>query len=159
MSRSDIPERRGHAGWPTPTPEARTFGAVHGRLAVMLHGPAKIDSRELLEAAAEAFLAPPIALMRRALLAAPPEVRGPALSGEGLVFSAMKPAESGRGTILRCYNGRDKAASGAWHVAWRVTSATLCRLDEGPLKKLRVERGGTIRFDAPPRGVVTVLLR
>jgi alpha-mannosidase len=159
MSRGDLPERPGNAGWPTPTPEARCLGKVQGRLAVMLHDPRALDSREEIEVVAEAFLAPPLAFMRRALLEYPAPVSGVELIGEGLVISAMKPAESGRGTVLRCYNATAKAVRGAWRVGWSVRPATLCRLDERPLKKLQLGKGGMIRFDAPPRAVVTILLR
>ncbi len=159
MSRGDIPERPGNAGWPTPTPEARCVGPVHGRLAVMLHQPRALDTRDDIEAVAEAFLAPPIGLMRRALLEAPAPVSGPELIGAGLVFSAMKPAESGRGTVLRCYNGTTKAVRGAWHVPWPVRSATLARLDEKPVKKLKVDARGRVAFEATPRAVVTIRVR
>jgi alpha-mannosidase len=96
--------------------------------------------------------------MRRSLLAISEPVAGPALVGEGLVFSAMKPAESGKGVVLRCYNALAKAAAGEWRVPWRVASAELVRLDETPLSSLGVS-DGAIRFEAPPRAVVTVLVR
>jgi mannosylglycerate hydrolase len=159
MSRGDIPERPGNAGWPTPTPEARCLGSVRGRLAVMLHDPRAIDTRDDIEAVAEAFLAPPIGFMRRALLEVPAPVMGPELIGDGLVFSAMKPAESGRGTVLRCYNATTKAVRGAWSLGWPVRSATLCRLDEKLVKKLKVDARGRVAFEAPPRAVVTILVR
>ncbi|MFI5279245.1 MAG: glycoside hydrolase family 38 C-terminal domain-containing protein [Gemmatimonadales bacterium] len=159
MSRGDIPERPGNAGWPTPTPEARCLGPVHGRLAMMLHDPRALDTREGIETVAEAFLAPPIGCMRRALLEAPAPVPGVELIGDGLVFSAMKPAESGRGTVLRCYNATTKAVRGAWRVPWPVRSATLCRLDETAVRKLTEGAGGRLAFDAPARAVVTILLR
>jgi alpha-mannosidase len=159
MSRGDLPERPGNAGWPTPTPEARCLGKVQGRLAVMLHDPRALDTRDEIEVVAEAFLAPPLAFMRRALLEYPAPVSGVELIGEGLVFSAMKPAASGRGTVLRCYNATAKAVRGGWRVGWPVKSTALCRLDERPLKKLQFGAGGMIRFDAPPRAVVTILLR
>ncbi|MFI5207753.1 MAG: glycoside hydrolase family 38 C-terminal domain-containing protein [Gemmatimonadales bacterium] len=159
MSRGDIPERVGNAGWPTPTPEARCLGPVRARLALMLHDPFALDSREEIEAAAEAFLAPPIGFMRRALLEAPAPVPGPELIGRGLAFSAMKAAESGRGVVLRCYNATTKTVRGAWRVTWPVRSATLCRLDEKAMHKLEVDAGGRVAFDAPPRAVVTILLR
>ena len=159
MSHGDLPERPGNAGWPTPTPEARCLGPVRGRLAVMLHDPRALDTRAELEATAEAFLAPPIGFMRRALLEIPAPVPGAELIGDGLVFSAMKPAESGRGTVLRCYNATEKAVHGAWRVGWSVRSASLCRLDEKMVKKLEVGAGGRLAFDAPPRAVVTLLLR
>jgi hypothetical protein len=39
-----------------------------------------------------------------------------------------------------------------------MTEARAARLDETPLDELRVETG-TVRFVAPPRGIVTVLVR
>jgi mannosylglycerate hydrolase len=159
MSRGDIPERPGNAGWPTPTPEARCLGPVFGRLAVMLHDPRALDTREEIEVVAEAFLAPPVGFMRRALLDIPAPVPGVELIGDGLAFSAMKPAESGRGTVLRCYNATAKAVRGAWCVGWSVKSAASCRLDEKPVKKLKVDTRGRVAFDAPPRAVVTILVR
>jgi hypothetical protein len=39
LSRNDLPERPGHAGWPSPTPGAQCLGVFEGNFAVMLHGP------------------------------------------------------------------------------------------------------------------------
>jgi alpha-mannosidase len=158
LSRADLPERPGHAGWPTPTPEAQCPGPFAARLAVLLDEPGVIDAPGAIESAADAFLAAPVALMRRALLGRPAVVPGPELLGEGLVFSAMKPAVSGRGVVLRCYNARAVAVRGTWRVPWPVRSAARCRLDEAPLERLRIA-DGEIAFDAAPRAVVTVLLR
>lgn len=159
MSREDMPERPGHAGWPTPTPDAQCPGPFRARLAVCPHPADELASRQGIEQAAEAFHAPPLALMRRSLRALPRAVRGPELTGEGLVFTAMKPAEDGKGVVLRCYNALDRAVAGAWRVPWRVGEARLARLDETPLTSLAVERGGAVRFAAAPRAVVTVVLR
>ena len=158
MSREDMPERPGHAGWPTPTPEAQCLGPFQARLGVFPVEEPELDASERIERTAERFHARPVALMRRSLLAVPRPVAGPTLVGEGLVFSAMKPAESGQGVVLRCYNALARLATGEWHVPWPVRSAELARLDETPLSPLEVA-DGTIRFDAPPRAVVTVLLR
>ncbi len=68
LSCRDLPERPGHAGWPTPTPDAACLGAVQARLAVMLHGPRALDAREEIETVADAFLTPPMGFMRRAML-------------------------------------------------------------------------------------------
>jgi alpha-mannosidase len=158
LSRGDIPERPGHAGWPTATPDGQCRGPFAARLAVMLHGPSALDDHDEIEAAAEAFLAAPWAVMRRALLHLPEPVAGPALSGDALVFSAMKPAEDGGGIMLRCFNARARPIDGAWRVPWTVRSADLCRLDETPLERLQVT-DGLVRFAAGPRAVVSALLR
>ncbi len=158
LSRRDLRERPGHAGWPTFTPDGAHIGLVRSRLAVMLHDPESLDARDALEAAADAFLAPPIGLMRRALLALGPASRGPELKGKGLVFSAMKPAEAGKGVVLRCYNDRREAVRGAWHVGTAFRTATRCRLDETPIGKVSMGRG-VIAFEAAAREVVTILVR
>jgi alpha-mannosidase len=158
LSRGDLPERPGHAGWPTPTPEGQCRGPFEARLAVLLHAPASLDEPDGIEAAAEAFLAPPWAVMRRALLHAPVPVSGPALEGPGLVFSALKPAEDGRGIVLRCYNATDRAVTGAWQLPWRARRAVRCRLDETAREPLRVVRG-RVAFTAGPREVVTIRVR
>jgi hypothetical protein len=44
-------------------------------------------------------------------------------------------------------------------VPWPLASGELARLDETPLAPLEVSRDGVIGFAAPPRAVMTVLLR
>jgi alpha-mannosidase len=158
MSRAGMPERRGHAGWPTPTPDAQCLGPFRARLGLLPHGEPELARRERIERAADAFHAPPLAVMRRSLLSVPKPVAGPALSGEGLVFSALKPAESGRGVILRCYNALPRPVQGEWHLPWPVRSAHVARLDETPLAPLEVSPGGRVAFQAQAHAVVTLLL-
>jgi len=153
LSKPDLPERPGHAGWPTPTPDAQCLGPFAARLAVTPCPPER--PLEVLEAEAERFLAAPYARMVRATLVPAAPVAGPELSGAGLVFSAMKPAEDGRGVILRCYNATDRVAEGAWRVPWPTASATRCRLDETDEAPLAVEQG-RIAIAASPRQVVSV---
>jgi len=159
MSREDMPERPGHAGWPTPTPDAQCLGPFAARLGVSVHGGRALDDLAAVERAAERFHAPPLAAMRRSLLELPRPVAGPELLGEGLVFSAMKPAEAGRGIVLRCYNALAKSVAGAWRLSARPRSAHLARLDESPIAPLAVAADGRIPFEAAARAIVTVLVR
>jgi len=71
----------------------------------------------------------------------------------------MKPAERGRGIVLRCYNAAARQVRGEWRVPWPVGSAELARLDETPVAPLVVAPGGAIAFEAGPRAGVTLLLR
>lgn len=158
MSRAGMSERPGHAGWPTPTPDAQCLGPFRARLAVMPHAEEHLDDLVWIERTAEAFHAPPLAAMRRSLLALPQTVRGPQLVGAGLVFSAMKPAERGRGLVLRCYNATARPVSGQWRIPWPMRAAELARLDETPVAPLEIAPGGTLAFEAAPRGIVTVLV-
>jgi alpha-mannosidase len=157
LSREDMPERPGHAGWPTPTPDAQCLSPFRARLAVLAHAERDLDDPTVIERAAEAFHAPPLAAMRRSLLTIPQPVRGPELVGAGLVFSAMKPAERGRGIVLRCYDATAHTVAGQWRIPWPVRSAELARLDETPIAPLGIAPEGTIAFEAPPRAIVTLL--
>ncbi len=159
LSKADLPERPGHAGWPTATPEGQCIGPFGARLAVVLTDEAGLAAPDAFDVAADEFLVPPVARMLRACVRVPRAAAGPALDGEGLVFSAMKPAESGRGVVVRCYNARSEAVKGAWVVPWRVRAAHLCRLDETLGARLKVGAGGRVEFAAGPRAVVSVLLR
>lgn len=159
LSKEDLPERPGHAGWPTPTPDGQCLGPFAARLAVMPHDEQELASLGLVEREAARFHAAPFARIVRAVLERPGVVEGPELSGEGLVPSAMKPAEDGRGVVLRCYNATAGRVFGAWHVPWKVTAATLCRLDETDIEALAVDPGGRIVIEAGPRGLVTVRVR
>lgn len=159
MSRQDMPERPGHAGWPTPTPDAQCLGTFHARLALGVHGAHDLEERVRIERAAEGFHAPVLAAMRRSLLKIPEPVTGPELVGEGLVCSALKPAERGRGTVLRCYNCLARPVRGEWRVPWPVRSAELARMDETAIAPVAVAPDGAIAFEAGPRAVVTLLLR
>jgi alpha-mannosidase len=97
--------------------------------------------------------------MRRSLLEVPQPVAGPELVGDGLVFSALKPAETGRGLVVRCYNATVRPVAGEWRIPWPVRSAHLARLDETLLVPLDITTGGGIRFEAGPRAIVTLVLR
>ncbi len=156
LSRGDLPERPGHAGWPTPTPDAQCRGPFRASVQLILHDP---DEGSCRRAAAELGELPAYAWPRRAMLAVPPVVAGPRLEGEGLMLSALKPAEDGGAVVMRCYNMRGEVVPGAWVIPWPVMGAERCRLDETPLGPLAVEPGGRIPFEAGPREVVTILVR
>ena len=74
-------------------------------------------------------------------------------------ISAMKPAEDGKGSVLRCYNPSASAVRGAWCVGSGVWQAGLCRLDETPLEPLEANDRGTIQFTTDARAVVTISVR
>jgi hypothetical protein len=68
------------------------------------------------------------------------------------------PAREPGVIVLRCVNRRDVEVRGAWRTARRIRDARLARLDETPLAPLPSgER--SLSFVAPPRAIVTILLR
>jgi hypothetical protein len=59
---------------------------------------------------------------------------------------------------LRCVNLTDDTVAGAWRLGFQAEVAKMARLDETPLEDLAIDNG-EVRFRAPPRGVITILVR
>jgi hypothetical protein len=159
LSRNDLPERPGHAGWPASIPEAQSFGFFEAELALLMHDgdrtAAVIDS---IERSADDFLLPLTGRTVRSAIDAPGEVTGVALSGVGLAFSSARVSDDGRWVVLRCVNLADAPVIGAWSLPSDAVEVRSSRLDETPGELL--EHGArTIPISAGPRQVVTVLLR
>ena len=145
LSRADLPTRPGHAGWPTPTPEAQCQGPDRLQLAVV-----PVDAADLRQGSAlpelweDVFLPPRAVWLRQATPLAPAawDVR---LEGRGLVFSSAKPPEEGDGLVLRCWNARPEPAAGAWRFGRRVARAVRVRADErGGVMELGLADGGRV---------------
>lgn len=158
LSRNDLPERPGHAGWPVPTPEAQCIGVFQGEFALLLHGPRSPTVIDEIERTADDVLYPLTGETLRSALAVPAPVGGVELSGRGLAFSAFKESEDGEWIVLRCVNLLDQPVAGAWHLAIAVEEARMSRLDETPLDVIPL-RGDAVPFTAAPRAVVTILVR
>jgi alpha-mannosidase len=161
LSREGLATRAGHAGWPVPTPEAQCLGPDRLQLAI---APVSLVPRDAGAAVAELwedlFLPPQARWLRQATPLAPTDV-GVALEGEGLVCSAIKPAEEGDGKdlVLRCYNARDARVLGRWRLARPAVRAARVRTDEREPRDIALADGGRIvPFEAGPREVVTVLV-
>ena len=158
LSRIDLPERPGNAGWPTPTPEAQCQGPFAAQFALMLHDARTTATIDDIERTADDVLLPLTGATLRSALAEPDALHGVALRGEGLAFSCAKEAEDGRGLVLRCVNLVDEERAGSWELGSAVREAWIARLDETPVAPLHPS-GATIPFLAPARGVVTVVVR
>ncbi len=159
LSRCDVPERPGHAGWPVAIPRAQSPGPFRARLAVMPHGPWSADTLDQIEDACDALLLPLIGATWRDYAGAVRDVAGPSLDGEGLRSSSVTLSVDGTAIVLRAVNIREHETLGAWTMPddgpWMVTP---CRIDEttiGPTMRC----GARISVNAGPRAVVTHLVR
>ncbi|MDP1860826.1 MAG: hypothetical protein Q8K82_19275 [Gemmatimonadaceae bacterium] len=157
LSRRDVPERPGHAGWPVPTPAAQCLGPFAATLALFPHGPRTPEVLTAIVRMAEEELLPLVGETWRAAIDPPTEVIGPTLEGDGLAYSACKESEDGLGVVLRCVNQLDRVVEGAWRLP-HIRQAWLARLDETLLGSLSID-GDCVRFSAPPHAVVTIVLR
>ena len=158
LSRPDLPERPGHAGWPVPAPGAQAIGPYRARLAVAMHGGDDWRTRERIEQLADDVLLPIRGETLRYNLEAPGTMAGLELTGAGLSFSAAAPAGAGDWVALRCVNRRDVPVQGRWRVGRPISEAVRARLDETPEAPLAV-RDGVVEFVAAPLEIVTILVR
>ena len=158
LSRVDLVERPGHAGWPADTPAAQSIGPFAARLALAMHGPDTPAQRDAIHALVDDVLHPIVGETLRSNLLGDVEGGGLELHGDGLTFSAAAPAQREGWIVLRCVNQRDERVRGRWTLTRPVQEAVRSRLDETPLDALQVE-GHSVSFDAAPFDVVTLLLR
>ena len=159
LSRGDLETRPGHAGWPTPTPEAQCLGrdVIHFGIAPIT--AADLAAPERLEQLWEdAFMPPMVHWIRDYSGAAPAsEIAGCHLEGHGIVFSALKPAEDGPGAVLRCYNLRDRPSACGIRVERGLARAELARADESFMSALELQEGGTtVGFSIAAHGMASV---
>ncbi len=162
LSRNDVPERPGHAGWPAAIPAAQCQGRYRATLGFLLHGRWSAATIDRIERAADELLLPLVGETMRDQGEMPAVLAGPALEGEGLRASAVTLARDGAGLLLRAVNHTDEPRDGAWILPrcdraagrWQVTR---CRLDETPLAREH-DTDSRIPFTLPARGVLTLLI-
>jgi mannosylglycerate hydrolase len=158
LSRNDLPERPGHAGWPVPTPGAQWLGPFEAEFAVMPHGPRDPATIDRIERAADDVLNPLVGITLRSALRVPAPVHGVELVGQGLAFSTVKQSERDGWLVLRCFNLLESAVDGEWRLPFEILEARNARLDETVMSPLE-PAGRVVRFRAAARAIVTVLVR
>jgi alpha-mannosidase len=161
LSRADLPERPGNAGWPAPTPGAQCHGPFGASFALALHGPHSAAVIDAIERTADDVLLPLTGKTLRSALRVPPATAGVELEGSGLAFGAVRLAEADGWIAVRCVNLLDEPVRGRWRFGFDVTEAWQARLDETPEVRLDtgVSSSRAVEFVATPRQVVTILVR
>ena len=159
LSRGDLPTRPGHAAWPQATPLAQCLGHHRIELALAPVTAADVDRGNVVAQLWEDVFLPVRGFwLRDAAELAPADV-DVTLEGDGLVFSALKAARVGAGTVLRCYNATGRSVSAAWRFGDGIKTAHRVRADERESDALPIEdRGKTVRFAAGPYEIVTILI-
>ena len=158
LSRIDLPERPGNAGWPMETPDAQCRGPFAAELALKLHDARSPRTIDDIERAADDILLPLTGATLRSALELPEPVVGVELRGEGFAFGCAKESDDGEWMVLRCTNLIDEERAGSWRLGFPVTEARATRLDETPERAVEV-LGPIVQFLAAPRETVTILVR
>lgn len=158
LSRRDLPERPGHAGWPLATPLAQSLGPFEARFALLALPQDAEAALQQLEHAADDVLLPIHADTWRGVAVPHTPFGGIKLEGDGLTCSAIRHSEDGDWLVLRCINQRATAVRGVWHLPRAASQVCQSRLDETPGQPLTGD-GPRIRFEAAPHAVTTLLVR
>jgi mannosylglycerate hydrolase len=158
LSRRDLPERPGHAGWPAATPAAQSLGEFEARFALLALPHDLNTALAIVEDTADDVLLPMTGDTWRGVATTLQGFSGLTLEGEGLVFSAVKRSEDGEWLVLRCINQRDIPVRGVWHLPRAAEEVRLSRLDETPGLAL-TGTGPRIRFEAAAHEIVTLLVK
>lgn len=151
LSRDDMACRQGHAGPPYATPEAQCHGAYTFHYALVPHGADRLAAaRE-----AEGFAAPLRAISTLAHSGTlPPALSFVRIEPAELALSALKPADDGRGIIVRVWNRSEHDIAG--HLTFWTEPAEVwrCNLAERDLTPVAAP-AQTIEFSARTREIVT----
>jgi len=159
LSRDDLPTRPGHAGWPTATPLAQCLGPDRLQLAVVPVEAADLRAGSALAELWEDVFLPPRALWLRQATPLSNAAWDVRLEGKGLVFSSAKPPEQGEGLVVRCWNARGDAVSGAWRFGRPAARALRLRADERAAAAVELalaDGGHTVPLVVEPYGIATV---
>jgi len=150
LSRFDLRSRPAPAGPAMPLLAAQVQGRVEAALSLLLGGDAAalaLDAETGLRAVFAGGA--PLVGDGRPLLALEPDF---------LQLSALKPAESGAGTVVRVLNPTARAASARLRLGFPVDGAAAVRLDEQPAAFALRASGDTIELEVPPHALRTVLI-
>jgi alpha-mannosidase len=158
LSRRDLPERPGHAGWPAETPLAQSQGPFAARVALVALPANRDDALVRLEQAADDMLLPLTGDTWRGVASRLADFTGLTLQGDGLAFSSAKRSECGQWLVLRCINQRAVPVDGVWFLPRDITEARVARLDETAGGVLATS-GTQVAFEAAPHAIVTILVR
>jgi hypothetical protein len=158
LSRADLPERPGNAGWPAHVPAAQARGPFKATFALLPHGARSAATLDEIERTTDDVLLPLRGLSLRSALEIHAPTSGVELHGEGLAFSACKLSENDQWVVLRCVNVTNERRVGEWRLGWTPSDIRLSRLDETPGEALTAD-GSTVGFTAEPRAVITILAR
>jgi mannosylglycerate hydrolase len=159
LSRDDLPTRPGHAAWPEPTPLAQCPGRQVIELALVVGAEPELGrAHRVLERWEDAFL-PVRAFWVPDATGLTPPTDSLELEGDGLVPSAVKPAEGSSGVVLRCYNPGTEPVAGRWVFGSPRRRAWQVRMDERGAEPLPLSQDRRVlAFRALPGAAVTHLV-
>lgn len=158
LAHDRVQTRPGAAGPQVETPEAQCLGPQRFEYAFMTFEGG--DPAESVTAQAESY-ASPVRLTVEGIHKGrmPAEQRFVSMDNEGVVFSAWKPAEKGRGSVLRIYNPSQKTRKVQIDVAGPLRILGRCDLKEDPVGRQRLRRRAPQSLEISLKGYEIVSLK
>lgn len=158
LSRPDLLTRaRGGAGPARPTPGAQMLGTWTFRYSLVPHRGSWEDSA--MWQAAQSFTSPMKAhLCETGAGNLPTELSFLTIEPATAVLSCVKRSESGRGIIVRFYNPTSRDIRARLRFFRPLSRACLVRLDETPLKPLRVAAQNALSLSVAAKQIITLQL-
>ncbi len=150
LARMDLKSRPQPAGPLLPTPRAQCLESIEANLGLF----GGLDTRAVrdVELGLRAVAAGDVTLVS-------PEHPLLEVAPREIVLSALKPAESGPGTILRLLNPTDAALESRVRLGFPVSLAESVRIDETPADEPVALNGGLLSMPVPAHALRTVLLK
>jgi hypothetical protein len=150
LSRGDLHSRPVQAGPGMPAPGAQCRGPIHARLVLGADvDPSIAHDAELglraVPAGDTPLLDPDVALLE--------------LAPRTLTLSALKPASTGSGMIVRVLNPTAESLEAHLRLAGPAMSVDAVRLDETPSTDTIVISDGIVTFEVPPHALRSILFR
>ncbi len=149
LSRMDLNSRPQPAGPGMPVPGAQCLEMIEANLALIPGLDARAAGDAELKMKAVAVGEKPLLPPERSLLSVEPRQ---------VLLSAFKPAEQGRGAVLRLLNPTDSAVEAQVKFGFTVDSVVSVRLDETPDGESVNLQGSELNFYLPSRGLRSFLL-
>ncbi len=159
LALGDLPTRPGAAGWTTSIPDAQELGLHLHEFALVPIDSVTLERPDACEMLWEDVFLPLQPTFIRDYAGAPTTGltrKGIELSGDGLVFSAVKCPETGDGLVLRCFNTEPTRVTGCWHSRTPIAQARQLRADESIVGPLDVIARHGVQFTVPARSISTV---
>jgi len=157
LSQDGLLTRKGHAGWPFPTPGAQCLGTHTFHYSLIPHGSDWQRARTFMEA--ERFNTPMRCWQTESHEGKlPGKMSLVEIKPESLILSALKKAEEGEAVILRLYNTVPQTMEGNLSFFLPLKEAYLAGLNERRQERLEIQPANMVKVTVKGFEIITLHL-
>ncbi|MFQ5836110.1 MAG: glycosyl hydrolase-related protein, partial [bacterium] len=157
LSQDGLLTRKGHAGWPFPTPGAQCLGTHTFHYSLIPHRSDWQKARTFIQA--HGFNTPMRCWQTESHEGKlPGKISLVEIKPESLILSALKKAEEGEAIILRLYNTVPQTMEGSLSFFFSLKEAYFAGLNEKPRERLEIQPGNMVKITAKGFEIITLHL-